>query len=289
MSYFKICKKDQQTTLKFAFSLSGKSIINNKKVRVSCFPAEPNTGLVFLVSGQYIRAVYNNCRKSKFHTTELCRGNNKILMVEHVLSAFYGLQIDNVLIRIEGDNQLPLLDGSSQLYAKKIIASGCQKLPARRLIIKVIRPLIFKSRTNGSFTILLPHQSLVVQNIIDFPNLIGWQECTFSVGSNYWREISRARTFLSKSFSCFGWQQVLKQFKGLAPDPHKAPIIIYNQDQYLSRLRYDNEPARHKLLDFLGDLSLLGYQICAKIITYKPSHYFNYQLVRQISRLINNN
>ncbi|MFC1599147.1 UDP-3-O-acyl-N-acetylglucosamine deacetylase, partial [Patescibacteria group bacterium] len=149
MSAFKIVNHKKQTTLKKSFSIHGYSMNINKKVYVECLPAKAGTGIVFILNNQSIKVDYENYKKTKLHTTILANKNVCVKTVEHVLSAFYGMNIDNVIINIHGDNQLPLLDGSSYVYAQKILKAGIRYLSQDRKVIKVIRPYIIKSKNKN--------------------------------------------------------------------------------------------------------------------------------------------
>ena len=254
----------------------------NKKVVVECLPARANTGIIFIIKNQPLRVDHQYYLPSKAHTTILAKGRFKIQTVEHILSAFYGLNIDNVIINIQGDNQLPLLDGSSQLYAKKIIKTGIKYLPEKRKVIKITAPHIIKSNEN-SLAIFLPHSKLVIQAIINFNNLISVQEQEFICETNnYYQQISAARTFFIKHYDRKRWQVLQNKFRLLSDDPKKSQVIVYNQKEYITKLRYLNEPVRHKILDMLGDLALLGHQLVGKIIVYRPGHSFTHQIIKQI-------
>jgi len=288
MKYFQLQKFPYQTTLKKGFIIKGRSLANNHQVLVNCQPARPDMGLVFVVNNKPIKANWKNFKKSEFHTTMLAKNKVCVMTVEHILSAFYGLQIDNALIELKGDNQLPLLDASSALYARKILAVGIKRFNQPKNILRVNNTYFIKSDINGGFIIFLPDKKFVLKAIIDFNNLISSQIFEYQPTSpkDYYKKISLARTFLIKPFAQKRWQQIRRQINCLPQDPAKSDILVYDRQKYLNKLRYKNEPVRHKVLDFLGDLSLLGYQLVGKIIVYKPGHYFTYQIIREISKLI---
>jgi len=288
MKYFKILKTENQTTLKRQFSLTGSSIIKNKKVVVTCKPAKKNTGIVFLFNNHLIKATFRNIKKTRLHTTVLGDSTYKIYMVEHLLSVFNGLGVDNVLVEIQGDNQLPFLDGSSYLYAKEVRRVGIQNLRSKRKVLQIVKPLLIKSKSVSSFAFLLPCSLDFIQVMIDFPNLIGYQECIFDLNNfDYLNEISRARTFFIKPFSYTRWSLFKKQMQFLPERPKDSNVLVYDKNKFITGLRYLNEPVRHKALDFLGDIFLLGYRLQGRIIVYKPGHAFTVQIIKKIIKNIN--
>jgi len=282
MSSFKLIKLKKQTTLKSSFCLTGQSMIKNRKVFVECLPAKANTGIVFIIKNQTVKVNYKNYLPTKLHTTILAKEKIRVKTVEHILSAFYGLGIDNVIINLQGDNQLPLLDGSSKLYAKNILNVGIKRLPQDKAVIKVMTPYVIHAQNNG-LAIFLPHSKLVIQSIINFNNLISVQEQELICETNkYYQQISAARTFFIKHYDRKRWQVLQNKFRLLADDPKKSQVIVYNQKDYITKLRYYNEPVRHKILDMLGDFALLGHQLVGKVIVYRPGHSFTLQIIKQI-------
>lgn len=287
MRDIKFITKGFQTTLKTNFSLTGVTDFNSKQVVITCKPAKANTGIVFLVDGVRIRSVLDNWCLSSFHTVELEAKGVRAVTVEHILSAFYAMGIDNVLIELVGDNQLPIFDGSSYQFAKHIRQVGIRTLGQKRKVVEVLKPIIVPSATDDGWMLLLPASKFNMRVIIDFSGLIGYQDLRVDdILKNYYKDISRARTFFMKPFSKTRWKRFQKMFKTLPNDPVKSSIIVFDNNQYLTKLRFQNEPVRHKMLDCIGDLALLGYPLIADVITYKPGHAFTHFVTVKLLKML---
>ncbi len=273
-----------QTTLRSKFSLTGLGAFTGKKVTINCCPAKEDSGIVFVAKGKNIKADWRNIRLSKrhFHTTELATNGSGVMTTEHILSAFYGMGVDNVIIELDSGSSIPVFDVSARFFAQGISKVGLRNLRAKRRFFKVQKPLFFQQK--DSFIILIPGDEFRVHAIIDFPNIIGIQRFSVNLENSekYLKEISFARSFFSKPIEKEKWENYRKEFKILSDKYEDSNIIVYDKDRFISKLRCKNEPVRHKILDFLGDFALSGKRIKGEIILYKPSHALNREVAKEI-------
>jgi UDP-3-O-[3-hydroxymyristoyl] N-acetylglucosamine deacetylase/3-hydroxyacyl-[acyl-carrier-protein] dehydratase len=235
--------------------------------------------------------------------TVLERGAWKVSTVEHALSALYALGVDNCLIEVDGP-EMPILDGSAKLYVKAIQEVGLQEQDAEQKVFVVKEPIEYISERGNKMQIL-PSDKYEVEVTITYPTgLLREQKAELYDLAEYTREISSARTF------CFvrEIEPLLRMGLIKGGDLQNALVIYetpmsqdgldYMTDKlgqprldasklgYLSPLNYQNEPARHKLLDIVGDMSLVGCRIQGKIVALRPGHTFNTQCAKQLRNKI---
>lgn len=227
------------------------------------------------------------------------RGAWKVSTVEHALSALYAMGVDNCLIEVDGP-EIPILDGSAKLFVKAIEQAGLEEQDAEQQVLTVTEPIRYKSE-HGNEMLLIPSDHFALDVTIAYPTgLLRHQQAELDDIADYPREIAAARTF------CFVREIEPLMRMGLIKggDLQNALVIYetpmsqegldYMTDKlgqprldatklgYLSPLNYQNEPTRHKLLDLIGDMSLLGCRIQGKIIALRPGHTFNTQCCRQL-------
>ena len=235
--------------------------------------------------------------------TVLERGAWKVSTVEHALSALYALGVDNCLIEVDGP-EMPILDGSAKYYVQAIQKVGLQEQEAEQKVFVVKEPIEYISE-RGNKMLILPSDKYEVEVTITYPTgLLREQKAELYNLAEYSREISSARTF------CFvrEIEPLLRMGLIKGGDLQNALVIYetpmsqegldYMTDKlgqprldatklgYLSPLNYPNEPARHKLLDIIGDMSLVGCRIQGKIMALRPGHTFNTQCAKQLRNKI---
>ena len=272
------------TTIKEAFELSGVGLHFGVTTTVKVIPAEAGSGRYFvrvdLADKPVIPASIDAVSQTTL-STELKANKAKIRTVEHLLAALVGNGIDDARIEIDGE-EVPLLDGSAQVWCEAIALAGISSYPSIPLspYSPIISPIWI--RENDAFVAALPASETRFTYGIDFPyQAIGnqWHSWHFS-SDNFATEIAPARTF------GFAEQIAQLQQAGLIQGGSLDNALVCSHDGWLNPpLRFTNEPARHKLLDLVGDLSLLGQLPQAHIIAYKASHKLHIQLAKQ---LINN-
>lgn len=235
-------------------------------VRLSEAPA--GTGIVFHTKNGPIAARIENVVETR-RCTVLGSGAARVSTVEHLLSACAGLGIVDLRVEVDGP-ELPILEGSAATWA--------QLLSPQPLVLRpLLRPLLVTG-SGGAFIACYPAETLSVTVAISFEHpLVGTQLARFVSGDDYGREIAPARTF--------GFIEEVQKLldAGLAKGGSLDNAVIVYPDHYQPELRFENELARHKLLDLIGDLSLAGLLPNADIIAVKPSHTLNTQLAAKLA------
>jgi UDP-3-O-[3-hydroxymyristoyl] N-acetylglucosamine deacetylase/3-hydroxyacyl-[acyl-carrier-protein] dehydratase len=296
----------KQHTLKSSFSFESKGLHTGLYLHTTFLPAEANTGIRICRTDLKGRPTYEAIADYVTATergTVLERGSWKVSTVEHALSALYALGVDNCLIEVDGP-EMPILDGSAKFYVKAIQEVGLQEQDAEQKVFVVTDPIEYISE-RGSKMMLLPADKYEMEVTITYPTgLLREQKAELYDLGQYIREVSSARTF------CFvrEIEPLLRMGLIKGGDLQNALVIYetpmsqegldYMTDKlgqphldatklgYLSPLNYPNEPARHKLLDLIGDMSLLGCRIQGKIIALRPGHTFNTQCCKRLRNKI---
>ena len=277
-----------QRTLGAIASIDGVGLHLGQQTTVRLLPAEPNAGRYFvrtdLPNAPQIAATVANVVQTQL-STELgtdINSNIKVRTVEHLLSALFALAIDNVRIEIDGP-ELPLLDGSAQEWVKTLSAAGAASQPAA----KTLRPALqepISVRSDDAFVTAFPSPELRFTYGIDFDlAAIGnqWHSwspaATAAVDTSFTAEIAPARTF------GLAHQIDYLRAQGLIKGGSLDNALVCGAKGWLNPpLRFDNEPARHKLLDLIGDLSLLGNIPRAHYVAYKASHGLHVELAKKL-------
>jgi UDP-3-O-[3-hydroxymyristoyl] N-acetylglucosamine deacetylase len=214
-------------------------------------------------------------------STELGEGAAKVRTTEHLLAALTGLGVDHVRIEISG-GELPLLDGSAKDWAAAIAQAGIQNLDDTQTVTPIVTEPLW-IREGDMFVAALPSTELRFSYGIDFPyQPIGNQWHSWSPAAEAFDvAIAPARTF--------GFADQIEQLQkaGLIQGGSLDNALVCDHEKWLNPpLRFDNEPARHKLLDLIGDLSLLGTIPTAHYLAYKASHKLHTQLAKQLHQLL---
>lgn len=270
----------QQCTLAQSFTQSGIGLHSGAATQVTVQPAAPGTGRVFrridLPGSPDIQADVTAVQQTLL-STELANGTATIRTVEHLLAAMVALGVDNATIAVDGP-EMPLLDGSAQGWAAAIAAVGLVEQAVTRSPLQINQPLWV--RENDAFVVAMPAQETRLTYGIDFdlaPIGNQWHSWTPSL-ENFVTEIAPARTF--------GLAHQIEHLRsqGLIKGGSLDNALVCDRNGWVNPpLRFDNEPARHKLLDLLGDLSLLGTLPIGHILAYKASHHLHVQLATAIA------
>ncbi|WP_309711108.1 UDP-3-O-acyl-N-acetylglucosamine deacetylase [Armatimonas sp.] len=229
----------------------------------------PGSGIVFDTPQGRIQAQAENVTET-LRCTVLGSGEARLSTVEHLLSACAGYGIRDLKVTVDGP-ELPILDGSA--------AGWAQVLPQSPLYLREIPEPLIVTGKGGAFIACYPAETLTVTCAIAFEHpLVGTQVARWE-GDAYLEEIAPARTF--------GFIEEVQKLldAGLAKGGSLDNAVIVHQDRYEPSLRFDNELARHKLLDLLGDIWLAGFLPKADIIAMKPSHGLNCRLASLLSRI----
>ncbi len=272
-----------QKTLKTSIGCTGVGLHSGVRVAMKLHPAAPNTGIVFrrvdlIGGGTSIKASWDHVADSRMCTV-LADGNGiSVATVEHLMSAFYGMEIDNVVVELNGP-EVPAMDGSAEPFIFLIECAGVVEQSAVRRALRILKP---HNYTNGTKMVALApwHDGLRVDFQIDFhASAIGRQTCSFTVDPDTFRdELSRARTF-----GLLSDVTALRE-AGLARGGSLSNAIVVDGDRVLNDegLRHDNEFVRHKALDAIGDLYLAGHPIIAHFTGRCSSHADTARLMRQV-------
>ena len=243
-------------------------------------PAPSDTGIVFRrtdLDGFEIEAVGRNVARVSYATSLMKKGV-LISTTEHVLSAFIGLGIDNAIVELD-NLELPILDGSAQPFVDMIKKVGIRKQRRARKYLKIRREL--EMREGNKFIAVYPADSYSVSYSINFPHpLIGKE--TFQVeltNGSYLKHIAGARTFGSRED-----EQAMRNM-GLIRGASRENCIVLTRDGIENGpLRFADEFVRHKILDLVGDLALLGKQLLGKVVADRAGHAMHTALVSRILR-----
>jgi len=286
-----------QKTLKKTLTFEGIGLHTGKTSKISILPAEPKTGIIFQVkTPKGLTEIKADLRYAEHSVrcTYLEKDGVSILTVEHLLSALAGLGIDNAIIELDGD-EIPILDGSASAFVDAIKKVGIQEQEEPVAFFEIDELLHFVDDETGSEYYVKPNDKPYYEVSIDFESRdIDFQSARFELGQDYTKDISKARTFvqlkeiaplLKRGFIKGG---SLKNALIIAEEEINESTIEQLKKKYdledvevdlsdlgLNQMLFPNEPARHKLLDFIGDMSLLGKPLNAKLIAKKPGHKSN--------------
>jgi UDP-3-O-[3-hydroxymyristoyl] N-acetylglucosamine deacetylase len=267
----------RQKTLKKAIHCRGIGLHSGEHIQMSLHPAAADTGIVFRRSdqgGAVIKADWRNIVDSTLCTTLGNEAGLKIATIEHLMSAFAGLEVDNAVVELDGP-EVPVMDGSAAPFVFLIECAGLvEQLPPRQAI-KVLKPVHVGSRGNSAA--LLPGEEFRLSFAIDFASgAISRQELSFTLDADSFKQdISRARTF------GFLDEVDRMQAAGLARGGSLDNAVVISGDRVLNKegLRYGDEFVRHKVLDALGDLYLAGGPILGHFHGVRSGHAINRQLL----------
>jgi UDP-3-O-[3-hydroxymyristoyl] N-acetylglucosamine deacetylase/3-hydroxyacyl-[acyl-carrier-protein] dehydratase len=272
-----------QQTIKNPVEFSGIGLHSGNKVNMTFLPAPPNTGIRFrrvdLDGKPEIEARAENVVDTNRSTT-ISKGNIKIHTVEHVLATFAGYEIDNAIVELDA-NEPPIADGSSREYCKMIQQAGIVAQNEKRELYTITEPIELK--LGETVMTMFPGEGFKVTCTSADKDGRFTQFYSCDVTPATWeKELAHARTF------CF-YEEIEFLFKnGLIKGGSLENAVVIRDDAVLTTepLRYPEEFVRHKMLDIVGDLSLVGRPVAAHVIAVRPSHAANCELARLIQAQI---
>jgi len=300
---------DKQTTLSKPVKLNGQGLHTGYEVEIIFNPAPSNHGYKFKridhKDSPIVKADVSNVVDTSRGTT-LEENGIKVHTIEHVMAALKGLMIDNVLIELNGP-EAPIMDGSSRKYVEALKEAGLEEQDEDRNYYEIKEKIEYTDEENGIEIGVYPDEEFSINVLIDYKSkVLGHQYATFDEKMDFQQEVAGSRTFvffhelefLLKNNLIKGGdlenaivimenpvpQEELDRIADLFNKPHvkvKPEGVLNNIDLY-----YNNEPARHKLLDMMGDLALIGQPIKGKIIAKKPGHHANTELAKTIQKKI---
>jgi UDP-3-O-[3-hydroxymyristoyl] N-acetylglucosamine deacetylase len=274
---------DHQRTIRKQVTLDGIGLHSGKPVHLTLSPAAPDSGIVFRVCREDqisdpIAAAPESVVDSHYATT-LGRGSARVQTVEHLLAAAAGLGIDNLDIRLDG-TEVPAMDGSAKPFVALLLSAGRARLNARRRPITIPYPL--RVGTESRWLSIVPADHLRVSYTLDNDHpAIGMQALTWTATErSFVEDFAPARTY--------GFLKDLGPIRkrGLAQGVSLDNTIGVGNGGVLNGLRYRDEFVRHKVLDLVGDLALLGRPLLGHVIARNAGHALNYELVLAIQRAV---
>ena len=300
---------ENQTTIKKDISLKGVGLHTGKEVNLTFKPAKANTGYVFkridLKEKPEIEAninyVFNTDRGTCLNKDDI-----RIQTTEHVLAALVGLEIDNVSIELDA-SEPPIMDGSSKFFVEALESVGKKDLEEKRKEFVVRDIITYKEPKSGSEITVIPSSEYQITTMVDFgTKILGTQNATMNSIKNFKDDISNSRTFsflheiemlLNKGLIKGGDlnNAIVYVDKPLSDSTMKKLKKAFNKDDIKVNpngildnltLHHPNEAARHKLLDVVGDLALIGTKIRGRVIATKPGHHVNTEFARKMNTVI---
>lgn len=273
-----------QTTIKECVSLMGTSITGETKAKASFCPAPPNTGIVFIRNDLPGRPkIKNSIGKARveYRWTSLIDGNVRVEHTEHVLAAIAGLDLDNVFVELDQPSLPVTPDYSSKAFAQALLRAGIVRQPFRQEKLKIPKPIIvfkrerFEDTRNEKLLIALPFDGFKLTYFLDYPNLPQLcQKAELTVTpQTFIQELAGARSFMIESEA----KEVVDLTGKIS-----ANVLVINSGPEQGQWFWPNEPARHKALDLLGDLSLLGKRLLGHVIGIRSGHRLNLELCKKV-------
>ena len=298
----------KQQTLKGPITFSGKGLHTGVRVTMTVRPAEADRGIVFrridLDGTPEVPALCDYVTDTSRGTT-IEKDGHRISTIEHIISALWTLGVDNARIDIDAP-ETPIMDGSSREYAEAITGVGLEELPAERKYYHVTEKMVYTIPEKGVAIILYPDDEFSVSLHVDYNSkVIGNQYATFNPGDDYTSKIAPCRTFVF----LHELEPLMNMNLIKGGDLDNAIVVVENpvSDEQLDHLkkifnkqdiritggylnnlelRFNNELARHKLLDLLGDFALLGRRIKGRVWATRPGHFANTEFMKQTKRTI---
>lgn len=301
----------KQHTLASEVTLEGKGLHTGKNVTLTLKPASENTGFIFVridLEGHPIIEADANYVSNTERGTVLEKKGVKIQTCEHILAALVGMDLDNVIIELNA-SEPPIMDGSAKYFVEAIEKAGIIEQEAERDEYIVREVISYVNEETGSEITIIPADEYQITTMVDFgTKILGTQNAYMYNISEFKTDIANARTF------SFLHELEMLLDLGLIKGGDLNNAIIYVDKEISSQtmdklkkifnknevavkpngvldnitLHYSNEAARHKLLDVVGDLALVGTRIRGKVIANKPGHFTNTQFAKKLSKIINN-
>lgn len=267
-----------QKTLERPVTSTGIGLHSGEKVHMRLCPAPANTGVVFRrldLGGRTVAACLRNIA-DVFYATSLRDDDVEVQTIEHLLAALSAMGIDNAVVELD-NKEVPILDGSAAPLVFLINEAGVRTLPAKRRLIVIKEPI--RVEADGKWIAIFPSDHLRISYTIDFEHpVISRQSCSYPITKDeFVRELAPARTF--------GFLSEIRQLMrmGLAQGGCLDNAIVINDHRILNpSLRFRDEFVRHKALDLVGDLALLGGPLLGHVIAHKAGHSLHTALVGAI-------
>lgn len=271
-----------QHTLKDIISFSGIGLHSGRAVKVRILPSAEDTGISFvrtdLPGSPAIKAVSANVISTSYATTIGLKGSS-VSTIEHLMAAFYGMGVDNAVVELDGP-EVPIMDGSAVDFIGMIESAGLEALPALRQYLVVKKPI--RVSEDDKYIFLLPPDDMefTIDYSIDFAHpFLNKQSFSRLFSQDVFRkELGSARTF--------GFLKDVEALRanGLARGGSLENAIVISDTEILNEggLRYPDEFVRHKVLDLMGDIALVGMPVIGQLIAYRSGHSLNHKLAQKV-------
>lgn len=298
-----------QHTLQNEISIAGAGIHTGQSVTMHIKPAGPNSGITFqrtdLPGKPTVKADVDYVVETNRSTT-LEHNGARVSTVEHLMAALFGMQVDNALVELDGE-EVPILDGSAEPFVEAIVKAGLKQQDAEKIYYNITDNITFSDEDKKVEMVALPYHEYRINTLIDFNSpVLGTQHASIRKISDFQNQIASCRTF------CFfhELEQLIANNLIKGGDINNAIVVVdkevtkdqveriskvfHKKDVQISaegilnnlELRFPNEPARHKLLDVIGDLALVGFPFKAHIIANRPGHASNVKFAKKIKEHI---
>ena len=296
-----------QQTIASSVSCSGVGLHSGKMCEITLRPAKENSGITFVrtdLEDNPSVPVHVSFVSDTSRGTTLVHGSASVRTVEHILAAFCGLQIDNAIIELTAE-EIPAMDGSANDFVELIRKAGISAQSKKRDIIVIDREIVLKDSTSGARIEARPSDEFCISGTIEYSGILGRQSVMLRNMENFVDEIAPARTYgflselkaLKEADLAKGGnlenavvfmdnplnnklRKELAELFEIDPDEMAGNNGILNQ----GGLRFPDEPVRHKVLDLIGDLTLLGQPIQGEIIAQKMGHSANVNFVKKLKQ-----
>lgn len=303
---------EKQKTIAKPVSLSGVGLHTGQTAEITFKPAPVNHGYAFqrvdLENKPIIRAIVENVVDTS-RSTVIAENGARVGTIEHVLSAAFGMEVDNLLIEINSA-EIPILDGSAKPYVEAILKAGIVEQEANKEYFVVTNNISYSDDENGIELMTFPDDNFSLNVMIDYnSSVLGNQYATLNSLSEYQKEISECKTFvflrelefllknnlikggsLDNALVIIEKETTQEELNRLADIFNKPRVPVKSRGVLNDNdLIFPNEPARHKLLDLLGDLALVGMPIKGKILATRPGHASNVEFAKKIKQVIKKN
>jgi UDP-3-O-[3-hydroxymyristoyl] N-acetylglucosamine deacetylase len=266
-----------EQTIAEALEFTGVGLHSGAPVTMRLLPAPAGSGVVFRrtdLDNFEIPAIGRNVAKVSY-ATSLMRQGVLISTTEHLLSAFIGMGIDNVIVELD-NLELPILDGSALPYVEAILQTGIRTQRRQREYIRVLKPL--EVRDGNKFIGVYPGNGYRIEYSIDFPAPIGQQHTSVDLAAEtYPTDIAAARTFGYKAD-----EKRLREMGLIRGASQENAIVLGPRGPENGPLRFRDEYVRHKVLDLIGDLALAGRRIEGKVVAERAGHFMHTTLVSRL-------
>jgi UDP-3-O-[3-hydroxymyristoyl] N-acetylglucosamine deacetylase len=278
LQLLRFCPAMYQRTIRKSVTIEGIGLHSGKPTSVTLMPAPADTGIVFRVGTEVIPAAPESVVDSRYATT-IGKNGTRVQTVEHLMAAAAGLGLDNLEVLVEGA-EIPAGDGSAKPFVTALATAGRADQAAKRR--EMIVPFPIRVGTDNRWLVIVPSDRLVVSYTLDHEHpAIGTQTLTYvPIEKRFVDEFAPARTY------GFLKDVGVMRKNGLARGGSLDNAVVVGKRGPINGLRYRDEFVRHKVLDLVGDLALLGRPVIGHIIGRNAGHDLNYQLAVAIQRAV---